>query len=134
MGQKGGLIRDACGHLTIAMRFRHRLSSRCSSRPDDSVGGPLTREQRRWLLTNFGSSSMVLSGMYEVTAMAAGTREYRAPELLEDPYNERRKQIVGSFSKTTNIRAFSCMLYVLATTGRHYASPTMQRPSSTCMA
>jgi hypothetical protein len=30
---------------------------------------------------------MVLRGMYEVTAIAAGTREYPDPELLEDTYN-----------------------------------------------
>ena len=72
---------------------------------------------RRWLLTDFGFSSAVMSGKTKRTLYSHGTPGYRGPELIEQELDENNNMVGGAFAKGSDIWAVGCILYGLATTG-----------------
>lgn len=63
----------------------------------------------------------MVSGIAKGTRLGHGTDGNRAPELLEDAYDERHRLMAGKFNRKSDIWAIGCVLFELATTGRKQA-------------
>ena len=72
---------------------------------------------KRWLITDFGFSTLLYNQSEEYSNDRRGTEGFRAPELLEGVDNERPGRIcLGS-----DIWAIGCILFKLSTTNKRNA-------------
>lgn len=76
---------------------------------------------RRWLLTDFGFSTIVESEGVAFSCQRRGTDTYRAPELAEFTYDTSGNSRPGIVSKESDIWAVGCILFQVATTNNSRA-------------
>jgi serine/threonine protein kinase len=77
--------------------------------------------KKRWILTDFGFSSIFKSQALILSRDRRGTPVYRAPELAEYTYDSSGHSTPGSVSTKSDIWALGCILYRLATSGKTFA-------------
>ena len=80
---------------------------------------PLQQHGKRWVLTDFGFSTILESKSIIQSRHGRGTDAYRAPELIENAVEGRSS--AGIVSRYADIWALGCILFKLATTGRSSA-------------
>jgi len=73
--------------------------------------------KKRWVLTDFGFSTILESKSVAQSRLGRGTEAYRAPELIE----EGSKISAGMVSKYGDIWSLGCVMFLLATTGEKHA-------------
>ena len=78
-------------------------------------------DSRRWLLTDFGFSTLFESNSIGYSHGRRGTPAYRSPELLERTYDESGNCRPGIISASSDIWSIGCILFRLATTNRRNA-------------
>jgi serine/threonine protein kinase len=79
--------------------------------------GPLEDRVSRWVLTDFGFSTILESKSVVQSRFGRGTEAYRAPELIEHAM-DGLSSTCGIVSKYGDIWAVGCILFKLATTGQ----------------
>jgi serine/threonine protein kinase len=67
---------------------------------------------KRWLLTDFGFSTVIEERGF--SHGRRGTPGYRAPELLEEKYDDQGNPLPAEFSRKSDIWALGCILYRIA--------------------
>ena len=71
---------------------------------------------RKWLLSDFGFSTVLDGSIHAMSTERRGTDSYRAPELVEYTYDTSGNSRPGIASKESDIWAVGCILFQIATT------------------
>jgi serine/threonine protein kinase len=103
--------------LTLVLYLKSGLC-RCRHCDPYFYPGPLQDRVSRWVLTDFGFSTILESKSVVQSRFGRGTEAYRAPELIEHAMEVLSPSTCGIVSKHGDIWAVGCILFKLATTGQ----------------